>query len=117
MDAASALHPSKRDCLVIDLVDIRPKTSLPCPGCSALPENLLLNGENIRQVQRTVEKARLYHPEVDWNVVREFNAQDIRQLLEPPDFFHLAQTIQPDASTSLCLDAAQRQLRLRRQYP
>ena len=95
------LHPSKRDCLVIDLVDIRSQDVITLPRLFCLPENLLLNGENIRQVQRTVEKARLYHPEVDWNVVREFNAQDIRQLLEPPDFFHLAQTIQPDTSTSL----------------
>jgi superfamily II DNA or RNA helicase len=94
-------HPSKRDCLVIDLVDIHAQDVITLPRIFCLPENLLLNGENIRQVQRTIEKARLYHPEVDWDVTREFTAQDIRQLLEPPDFFHLAQTIQPDDSTSL----------------
>jgi hypothetical protein len=95
------LDPSKRDCLVIDLVDLRAQDVITLPRIFCLPENLRLNGENIRQVQRTIEKARLYHPEVDWDVTREFTAQDIRQLLEPPDFFHLAQTIQPDASTSL----------------
>ena len=95
------LHPSKRDCLVIDLVDLRAQEVITLPRIFCLPENLRLNGENIRQVQRTIEKARLYHPELDWDVAREFTAQDIRQLLEPPDFFHLAQTIQPDASTSL----------------
>jgi superfamily II DNA or RNA helicase len=95
------IDPSKRDCLVIDLVDIHAQDVITLPRIFSLPENLLLNGENIRQVQRTIEKARLYHPEVDWDVTREFTAQDIRQLLEPPDFFHLAQTIQPDASTSL----------------
>ena len=95
------LHPSKRDCLVIDLVDIRSQDVITLPKLFCLPERLLLNGENIRQVQRTVEKGRLCHPEVDWNVAAEFTAQDIRQLLEPPDFFHLAQTIQPDTSTSI----------------
>ena len=96
------LDPSKRDCLVIDLVDIRSQGVITLPKLFCLPENLSLNGENIRQVQRTVEKARLYHPEVDWKVAGEFTAQDIRQLLEPPDFFHLAQTIVPDTTTPLC---------------
>ena len=95
------LHPSKRDCLVIDLVDISAQNVITLPKIFRLPENLRLDGENIRQVQRTVEKARLYHPEVDWDVAREFTAKDIRQLLEPPDFFHLAQTLQPDTSTAL----------------
>ena len=95
------LHPSKRDCLVIDLVDLRAQDVITLPRIFCLPENLRLNGENIRQVQRTIEKARLYRPELDWDVAREFTAQDIRQLLEPPDFFHLAQTLQPDTSTSL----------------
>jgi len=95
------LHPSKRDCLVIDLVDVSAQNVITLPKIFRLPESLRLNGENIRQVQRTVEKARLYHPEVDWDVAREFTAKDIRQLLEPPDFFHLAQTIQPDKSTAL----------------
>ena len=95
------LHPSKRDCLVIDLVDVSAQKVITLPTIFRLPENLHLDGENIRQVQRTVEKARLYHPEVDWDVSREFTAKDIRQLLEPPDFFHLAQTIQLDTSTAL----------------
>ena len=95
------LDPSKRDCLVIDLVDLRAQDVITLPRIFCLPENLRLNGENIRQVQRTIEKARLYRPELDWDVAREFTAQDIRQLLEPPDFFHLAQTLQPDTSTSL----------------
>ncbi len=95
------LHDSKRDCLVIDLIDINAQNVITLPKIFRLPDNLRLDGENIRQVQRTVEKARLYHPEVDWDVAREFTAQDIRQLLEPPDFFHLAQTLQPDTSTAL----------------
>ena len=95
------LHDSKRDCLVIDLVDISTQNVITLPKIFRLPESLRLDGENIRQVQRTVEKARLYHPEVDWDVAREFTANDIRQLLEPPDFFHLAQTIQPDTSTAV----------------
>lgn len=95
------LHSSKRDCLVIDLVDISAQNVITLPKIFRLPETLQLDGENIRQVQRTVEKARLYHPEVDWDVAREFTAKDIRQLLKPPDFFHLAQTIQPDTSTAL----------------
>lgn len=95
------LHPSKRDCLVIDLVDINAQNVITLPKIFRLPETLRLDGENIRQVQRTVEKARLYHPEVDWEVSHEFTAKDIRQLLEPPDFFHLAQTLQPDTSTAL----------------
>ncbi|HOC54051.1 MAG TPA: DEAD/DEAH box helicase [Verrucomicrobiota bacterium] len=95
------LHPSKRDCLVMDLVDIRSQDVITLPKLFCLPENLRLTGENIRQMQRTLEKAKLYHPEVEWNVAGEFTAQDIRQLLEPPDFFHLAQTIQPDTSTCL----------------
>lgn len=95
------LHPSKRDCLVIDLVDINAQNVITLPKIFRLPESLRLDGENIRQVQRTVEKARLYHPEVDWDVAREFTANDIRQLLEPPDFFHLAQTLQPDTSTAV----------------
>lgn len=95
------LHDSKRDCLVIDLIDINAQNVITLPKIFRLPDNLRLDGENIRQVQRTVEKARLYHPEVDWDVAREFTAKDIRQLLEPPDFFHLAQTLQPDTSTAL----------------
>jgi superfamily II DNA or RNA helicase len=95
------LHPSKRDCLVIDLVDINAQNVITLPKIFRLPQSLRLDGENIRQVQRTVEKARLYHPEVDWDVAREFTARDIRQLLEPPDFFHLAQTLQPDMSTAV----------------
>lgn len=95
------LHDSKRDCLVIDLVDISSQNVITLPKIFRLPESLRLDGENIRQVQRTVEKARLYHPEVDWGVAREFTANDIRQLLEPPDFFHLAQTLQPDTSTAV----------------
>ncbi len=95
------LHPSKRDCLVIDLIDITAQNIITLPKMFRLPETLRLDGENIRQMQRTVEKARLYHPEVDWDVTREFTARDIRQLLEPPDFFHLAQTLQPDTSTAL----------------
>lgn len=95
------LHDSKRDCLVIDLVDISTQNIITLPKIFRLPENLRLDGEDIRQVQRTVEKARLYHPNVDWDVAREFTAKDIRQLLEPPDFFHLAETLQPDASTAV----------------
>ncbi len=95
------LHASKRDCLVIDLIDISAQNVITLPKIFRLPESLRLDGENIRQMQRTVEKARLYHPEVDWDVTREFTANDIRQLLEPPDFFHLAQTLQPDTSTGL----------------
>jgi superfamily II DNA or RNA helicase len=95
------LHPSKRDCLVIDLVDINAQNVITLPKIFRLPQSLRLDGENIRQVQRTVEKARLYHPEVDWDVAREFTARDIRQLLEPPDFFHLAQTLHPDMSTAV----------------
>ncbi len=95
------LHDSKRDCLVIDLVDINAQNVITLPKVFRLPETVRLEGENIRQMQRTVEKARLYHPEVDWEVSREFTATDIRQLLEPPDFFHLAQTLQPDTSTAL----------------
>ena len=95
------LNTSKRDCLVIDLVDICAQNIITLPKIFRLPENLRLDGENIRQIQRTVEKARLYHPEVDWDVAREFTAKDIRQLLEPPDFFHLAQTLQPDTSTAV----------------
>lgn len=95
------LHDSKQDCLVIDLVDMSAQNVITLPKVFRLPENLRLNGENLRQVKRTVEKARLYHPEVDWNVACEFTANDIRRLLEPPDFFHLAQTLQPDTSTAV----------------
>lgn len=95
------LHPSKRDCLVLDLVDIHAQNVITLPKIFRLPETLILNGENVRQVQRVVETARIYHPEVDWEVKREFTTADIRRLLHPPDFFHLGETIVPDTSTEL----------------
>lgn len=95
------LSPTKRDCIVIDLVDISTQNVITLPKVFNMPETLRFNGENIRQVQRTVELARVYHPEVDWEVKKQFTTQDIRQLLQPPDFFHLAETIQPDDSTDI----------------
>lgn len=95
------LHPSKRDCLIIDLVDLCTQNVITLPKIFNLPENLQLKGENLRQVQRTVELARASHPHVDWQLKAQFTTENIRKLLQPPDFFHLAQTIVPDDSTAL----------------
>jgi superfamily II DNA or RNA helicase len=95
------LHATKSDCLVIDLVDMRAQGIITLPKLFRLPETLRLEGENIRQVQRAIERARPYHPELDWGVASEFTARDLRQLLAPPDFYHLAQTLQPDSSTGI----------------
>jgi superfamily II DNA or RNA helicase len=94
------LHSSKKDCIVIDLVDLCSQT-FTLPRIFKMPEKMILNGENVRQLQRTAERALEYHPEISWEVDTEFTAKDIQRLLQPPDFFHLADIIVPNRETAV----------------
>lgn len=94
------LHSSKKDCIVIDMIDLCTQT-FTLPKIFKMPEKLILTGENVRQMQRTVARALEYHPEINWEVSTQFTTNDIRQLLEPPDFFHLAETIIPNTESEI----------------
>lgn len=92
------LHPAKKDCCVLDIVDMCSQ-AITLPQLFRLPEALQLQGESLQQVQKVMAEVTRQRPDLTQIQGRSFTTKDLSSLLQPPDFIHLAQTIQPHVET------------------
>jgi ATP-dependent helicase IRC3 len=88
------LSPGKKDCIVIDVVDISRKHSLMgSPELFGLPANFDVAGLPLDEVAEKVERAKKEHPALDLSEARSM--KDIEALIEQVDLWAQANAADP----------------------
>jgi superfamily II DNA or RNA helicase len=90
------LHNSKKDCLVIDLVDMakQAKASQNINQLFDLPPNLDINGKDVNTLRKTVTELKQHHPNLAWKVGQVITRESLEEILQPTTLFQIAKNVE-----------------------